>query len=258
LTAVAPVTNAVATVAGVALSVPGIIAALPASETPVTDVITSVQNMLVTVNDAMAPLAQVPGDLYSLLVVSGMDAGAVQRVGTGAGPVWGAATGTGLAPPSAAFPLPVLPVSPFTDMSVPGEVAAPTTLAGVATAGLSAALSISGTAPLAAEAAAPTSALSFLEHTVRAVLAPASLSALAAIALPGIGGLLVICAAGMRVGYRQAKAVLSVRTSGISRFARQGPLGVVRSGSLVALHTRHPRTLRPSATRAAPVLEQAA
>ena len=108
------------------------------------------------------------------------------------------------------------------------------------------------------EGVGPTSALSFLEHTVRAVLAPASLSALAAIALPGIGGLLIICAAGMRVGYRQAKAVLAVRSSGIARFIRQGPLGVVRSGSLVALRPRALRVVRPAASRAAHHLEQVA
>ena len=147
------------------------------------------------------------------------------------------------------------------DRSPLGDVTAPATLGGTATAGLSADLTLSGTAPLATEVAAPTSALSFLEHTVRAVLAPASLTALAAFALPGIGGLLIICAAGMRVGYRQAKAALAVRTTSISRFARQGPLGVVRSGSLVSLHTRHPRAARAArreVARAAPLLEQAA
>jgi hypothetical protein len=141
------------------------------------------------------------------------------------------------------------------------DVTAPATLGGIATAGLSVDLSLSGTAPLAAEGAGPTSALAFLEHTIRAVLAPVSLSALAAFALPGVGGLLIICAAGMRVGYRQAKAALAVRSTGIARFARQGPLGVVRSGSLVGLHSRRPRALRvvrPEVSRAAPLLERAA
>ena len=47
----------------------------------------------------------------------------------------------------------------------------------------------------------------------------------------------------------------------LDHFARQGPLGVVRSGSLVAVHPRHPRTLRvirPERPRAAPLLEEAA
>jgi len=261
LKAVQPVTNAVATVAGVALSVPGVIASLPTSDDPVGDVITSVQNMLISVNDAVVPLAQVPGDLYSLLVVTGMNATPVGTVGAGSGLGLASATGTGSTPPTAPSALPILPVSPFQGTPLLGDVTAAATLGGIATAGLSAELSLSGTAPLATEVAAPTGALSFLEHTVRAVLAPASLTALAAFALPGIGGLLIICAAGIRLGYRQAKAAFAVRTTGISRFARQGPLGVVRSGSLVSLHTRRPhraRALRPEVARATPLLERAA
>jgi hypothetical protein len=151
-------------------------------------------------------------------------------------------------------------------MPLLGDVTAPATLGGIAAVGLSADLSLSGTAPLAVEGARPTGALSLLEHTVRAVLAPASLSALAAIALPGIGGLLIVCAAGMRLGYRQAKAALALRSTGIARFARQGPLGVVRTGALVTLHPRRtgaqrPRTLhvvRPDASGSAPLLERVA
>jgi hypothetical protein len=260
LDAVRPLTNAVATVAGVALTVPGVFAALPGSENPLADVITSLQTMLVTVNDAVAPLAQVPGDLYSLMV-AGMVVATVDTVGVASGPGLSAAAGAGLTPPAAPFTGPILPIGPGGGMPLLGDVIAPATLGGIAAAGLSADLSLSGTAPLAVGGAGPADALSFLEHTVKAVLAPASLTALAAFALPGIGGLLIICAAGIRLGYRQAKAALAVRTSVISRFARQGPLGVVRSGSLVAVHNRRPHTLRvvrPTASRAAPVFKQAA
>ena len=165
-----------------------------------------------------------------------------------------------IVPPLMPVP-PVPPASPVAGMPLPGDVTAPVALGGIATAGLRADLSLSGTAPIAAESALPTSALALLEHTVKAVLAPMSLSALAAFALPGVGGLLIICAAGVRFGYRQAKAALAVRTTGISRFARQGPLGVVRSGSLVAAHSRRLRTLRavsPERSGAGPPLEQAA
>ena len=260
LKAVQPVTNAIARVAGVALTVPGLVAALPGSEDPLGDVITSLQTMLVTVNDAVAPLAQVPGDLYSLMM-AGMAAATVETVAVTSGPGMSAAASAGRTLPTPPFAGPILPFSPLGDMPLLGDVVAPATLGGIAAAGLSADLSLSGTAPLAVGGVGPAGALSFLEHTVKAVLAPASLTALAAYALPGIAGLLIICAAGIRLGYRQAKAALAVRTSGISRFARQGPLGVVRSGSLVALHTRHPRTLRvvrPTSSRAAPVLKQAA
>jgi hypothetical protein len=57
-----------------------------------------------------------------------------------------------------------------------------------------------------------------------------------------------VCAAGVRIGYRQAKAGLAVRVAGIARFAGPGPLGVVRSGSLITLH---PRTARADRLRAA-------
>jgi hypothetical protein len=262
LEALRPVTNAVATVAGVALTVPGLVAGLPASQDPLGDVITSVQNMLVTVNDAVAPLAQVPGDLYSLMVAAAA-ASTVEPVSvvTSSRPGISAAASAGLTLPTTPVTGPILPIGPEGGMPLLGDVMAPATVGGIAAAGLSADLSLSATAPLAVGGAGPTDALSFLEHTVKAVLAPASLTALAAFALPGIAGLLIICAAGMRFGYRQAKAALAVRTSAISRFARQGPLGVVRSGSLVALHTRHPRALRvvrPSASRVTPLFEQAA
>jgi hypothetical protein len=258
---VQPVTNAVARVAGAVLAVPAVVVSLPTSTTPIADVITMIQNMLISVNDAVASLAQVPSDLYSLLVVAGMDATAVNAVGSTSGAGLSDAAGAALVAPIAPLPPQALPMSPIGHMPLLGDVTAPAKLGGIATAGLSADLSVSGTTPLAAEGARPMDALSLLEHTVRAVLAPASLSALAAFALPGVGGLLIICAAGMRVGYRQAKAALAVRTTGISRFARQGPLGVVCSGSLVALHPRHPRALRvvrPEVSPAAGLLEQAA
>ena len=258
---VQPVTNAVARVAGAVLAVPAVVVSLPTSTTPIADVITMIQNMLISVNDAVAFLAQVPSDLYSLLVVAGMDATAVNAVGSTSGAGLSDAAGAAPVAPIAPLPPQALPMSPIGHMPLLGDVTAPATLGGIATAGFSADLSPSGTTPLAAEGARPMGALSLLEHTVRAVLAPASLSALVAFALPGVGGLLMICAAGMRVGYRQAKAALAVRTTGISRFARQGPLGVVCSGSLVALHPRHPRALRVlhrEVSPAAGLLEQAA
>jgi hypothetical protein len=259
LKAIAPVPHAVAVVAGNALSVPGLIMSLPTSPTPVEDVITSVQNMLVSVNNAVLPLAQVPGDLYSLLVVAGgLSATTVEVVRTDSASGLSSAAGATLGPALAPMP-PGPPLPPGGAMDLLGEVIAPTAIGGLATVGLSSDLSLSGTSPLTTEGTQPTSALSILENTVRAVLAPASLSALAAFALPGIGGLLIICGAGMRLGYRQAKAALAVRSTGIARFARTGPLGVVRSGSLVAIHSRGTRAgRRPEVSRTAAVFKQAA
>jgi hypothetical protein len=109
-------------------------------------------------------------------------------------------------------------------------------------------MALSGLKPAPASVSAATT--SFLDHVVKSVLVPASLTALAAIAVPGIGGLLIVCAAGIRVGYRQAKAGLALRMSGIARFAGPGPMGVVRSGSLITLHPRTSRVDKPHAAHA--------
>ena len=131
-------------------------------------------------------------------------------------------------------------------------------LGGTAAAGLTHELSLSGLAPTAPEAVSSSTALTFLEHAVRAVVVPASLSALAALALPGVGGLLIVCAAGVRFGYRQAKAGLALRVAGIARFAGSGPLGVVRSGSLIALRPRGLRAVQSEAPRATGLVDQVA
>ena len=86
---------------------------------------------------------------------------------------------------------------------------------------------------------------SFLPHGFSDLPRAASLWALAAVALPGAGGLVILTLAGVRIGYRQAKAGFVLRTAGIARFARPGPLGVVRSGSLVVVRPRGLRVVRP-------------
>jgi len=85
-------------------------------------------------------------------------------------------------------------------------------------------------------------------HCVAIVLHPPGRSTgvtLAAAALPGVGGLVILTLAGVRIGYRQAKAGFVLRTAGITRFAGPGPLGVVRSGSLVVVRPRGLRVGRP-------------
>ena len=95
----------------------------------------------------------------------------------------------------------------------------------------------------------PDEVRSVIQHTVDAFLAPLSLVILAAMASPGVAGLLLLSAAGMFVGYRQARAASMLRAVGIARFVKSGPLGVVRSGSLVAVH---PRTSNAGRRAAAP------
>jgi hypothetical protein len=140
--------------------------------------------------------------------------------------------------------LPQMPVV-AADAPLFGTVVQASNVGGVATTGLNQSLTLSGLAPVPAGVSPATR--SFLDNVVSSVLVPASLTALAAIAVPGLGGLLIVCVAGIRIGYRQAKAGLAVRVAGIARFAGPGPLGVVRSGSLITLHPRIARVDRPRA-----------
>jgi hypothetical protein len=140
-----------------------------------------------------------------------------------------------------------LPIRGLAGLLLPGQLAKPATLGDAAATGLTRAVSISGYAPPAPRSVLPAAAQSFLEHTARAVLAPVSLTALAALALPGVGGLLIVCATGVRLGYRQANAGLALHATAIARFAGSGVLGVARSGSLIALRPRPSRVRASSA-----------
>ncbi len=247
------ITNAVAAVANVALTVPGVVASLPTSATPVADVITLVQEMLTSVTNVVVQLLQVPSDLASLLLgMTPVTAAATVRGGVGA------AAGAPLLATPASQRLDVPPTFLFGGARLPANIAPLATVGDIATTGLPHELPVSGIASPAQNVVEKTGLGSFLEHTVSAILVPASLSALAAVALPGVGGLLIICVVGMRFGYRQAKALLEVRRAGIACFAGPGPLGVVRSGSLIALRPRASRVVRPEAQRAASLREQAA
>ncbi len=242
--AVQPVHNAMVRIATAVQSGTVTLASLPQSKTPVTDVLTSFQEIISSVAGAVGPLSQLPSDLATLL---GVPTARPQLIGAGAtlhSPRVSAAAP--LVGPTASK----LPPSPSTP-SAPlfGRVVHTSTVGSEATTGLHQELSLSGTAPLAPASVAPADTRSLLEHVVSAVLVPASLTALAALALPGVGGLLIVCAAGARVGYRQAKAAFEMRASGIARFAGTGPLGVVRSGSLIVLRQRQ-RAKGPRVARA--------
>ena len=104
--------------------------------------------------------------------------------------------------------------------------------------------SLPGMAPPAPNGAIPMGVRSFLRHALHDLPVAVSLAALAAVALPGVGGLVILTLAGVRIGYRQAKAGFVLRTAGIARFAGPGPLGVVRSGSLVVVRPRGLRVVR--------------
>lgn len=254
-----PLTNAFVTINGAMTTWSQSLAGLQTSTTPVRDAITSLQTMLTTVVGAVS---QVPSDFYAMLgipVSSNPPQSLIGGSGTlDARKVNAPTGGPFVAPHAVEAPHVVAPA----DGSLFGTMAPRPAPGKVTTSGTVQPLSVSGTVPLA-PAAAPASARSIFEHVIEAVLVPASLTALAAIALPGVGALLVVAAAGVRIGYRQAKAGLALRASGIARFAGSGPLGVVRSPSMVALRqrARGPRTKRavcPEAERAARGLEHVA
>ena len=245
--AVAPVIDAVATAANKAAALRAVIASPPSSRTPVTDVIAAVQDMLSSVAGIGASLARVPSDLASMLGFPGMAPRTISGMAPGSNgrDFYGAGLSTAVHVPrrsSSAVQWPQLLVtSAHWGASSTGNIAGHPTLGGVAAAGVSDELSVSVVSPLVPEAVVPSGVLSSLERTISAVLVPVSLAALALACLPGSAGLLIISAAGMAVGYRQAKAAATLRAVGIARFARLGPLGVVRSGSLVAMHPRASR-----------------
>ncbi|HEX9832785.1 MAG TPA: hypothetical protein VGA66_06795, partial [Mycobacterium sp.] len=207
-----PVSNAVTTIAQ-ALGAAGLtLASLPGSQTPITDVITAIQIMMNAVVDAIVEVAQVPGNLLNLLGFTAADG--VRPPLIGAGGIVAERTPVVLTP----LATPQLPQAPIAaDAPLFGNVVNASDFGGIAATSLNHELALSGLTPAPVSVSAATT--SFLDHVVKSVLVPASLTALAAIAVPGIGGLLIVCAAGIRVGYRQAKASLALRVSGIARFA---------------------------------------
>lgn len=221
-----------------ASAVPALLVALPGSTTPVTDVITTLEFMLTSVSTSVGTIAALPGELTALIgagtppvTVIGMDpetrpstalAAPMDLPGLLLPQAPAVALGAGVIAPAPAAPEP----APVTPVSV--QRLSPVTTAPLGVSGLTA-------------SGAPGS---FLDRAVSTLLVPLSIATLAAIALPGVGGLLVICALGIRIGYRQAKAGWAVRVSGIARFAGSGPMGVVRSGSMISLHTKRPAVAR--------------
>ena len=95
---------------------------------------------------------------------------------------------------------------------------------GVATLGrttFGATTSLPGMAPPASNGAIPMGVRSFLRPALPDPPVAVSLAALAAVALPAVGGLVIFNLAVVRVGYRQAKADFALQTAGIARFARR-------------------------------------
>ena len=224
-----------------------------ASGASVSDLSALVQDMIRSVVEAVVSLTQLPSDLSAFLLdIAGVQP-AVGRVGGIHGPALSAPAGA-----SSASRLPLgLPPAGVSGVPVTSEAT------GVATLDVNAlgrASAMSGMAPLAPDTAPLISARSSFLQVVGDILLPVSLWALAAAALPGIGGLVVLFATGVRLGHRQAKAGLASRAAGIASFARPGAvaLGVVRSRSLVVIRPRALRVVRPTASSAGGLLDEVA
>ena len=115
-----------------------------------------------------------------------------------------------------------------------------------------------GMAPPAPNGAVPTGMQSFIRHALNHAPLAISLWALAAVVLPGVGGLVLLTLFGVRIGYRQAKAGFALQTEGIASFARPGQLGVVRSGSLIFIRPRSVHAVRPPRALSAGVFVEVA
>jgi hypothetical protein len=211
-----------------------VVAAVPIVGAPASDVVSGVQDLLTSV---VGSVGEVPASPPSLPALMGVGSGTQMDAAVGAHAV-GHPSPAGASVPVATR-LSQIPGIPLALSTADGR--------GVqeATAGV-AALDVSGRASLPREAASAEGAFgSFLGRAFRQIAAHLSVAALAVAALPGLGGLLIVTAAGIRIGYRQAKANFTLRTNNLARFARQGPIGVVRSGSLIAVRARRLHAITP-------------
>jgi hypothetical protein len=204
--------------------VPAAVAPIPNLVAPVSDGITGVEPVVDAWGriDSAAPSAAVnawvASELPQLWAFAGIPGMPVADIATGVAPLGGIAA------------------SIFAAMTQVGGASSLPGLAQSFFRPASSELLLTGTGSLSG-LAAPSGVAGLMILNAAGVL-PISLAALAALALPGAGGLTFLTAAGVRVGYRQAKAGSALRTAGIARFAGPGPLGVVRSGSLVVIRPR--------------------
>jgi hypothetical protein len=259
---VAPVADVAAPVADVVAPVADVVASVPNLVAPTSDVIAFLRDVLTAGASAVVPLTQLQSDLFSWFSSLFGIAGA-QPVVVGLG----GAAGAGLpaaADASVASQLPrVRAFAGIPGVPLAGNATGVATHEGIAASTFGAttqavrASPLPGMAPPAPNGASPTGEQPFFRDACELLL-HASLWALAAAALPGAGGLAILTAAGVRIGYRQAKAGFVVRAAGIARFTGPGPLGVVRSGSSVVVRPRASRVVRPGAVSAGCLLDEVA
>ena len=189
---VAPVTDVVAPVTDVIASVPNLVAPVTDVLTQVSDVIAPGQYMPTSVADAVVPLTRPPSDLSSFLLgIAG-----VAPIEDGSGGIHG----PGLEAAAGASPVPLGPqLAGIPGVPVAGNATRVETLDVTLLGRVSA---LYGMAPQAPNGAFPMGAESFFPHVgFDELLLIASLWALAAVALPGVGGLVILTVVGVRIQY---------------------------------------------------------
>jgi hypothetical protein len=155
------------------------------------DVISPGPDMLTLVAGAVVPLTQLPSDLSSFMLgIAG-----VAPAGDGSGSINGAALSASQLPLGP-------PLAGISGVPVAGNAPRVATLDVIALGRTSA---LSRMAPQASNGASPMGAESFFRHVFDELLLMASLWALAAVALPGIGGLVILVAVGVRIQYGRLK-----------------------------------------------------
>ena len=250
-----PASNVATALTSAVVSVPGVVASLPGSTAPVADIISSLQTTITSVADAAAPLAQVPSDLSALFGLDATPAPTPTQGGAGTDrrPIHTAAAAPSVVvPQTSALSQLLLPTAGGEGVTAPGDVVAATApLGGQQT--LPTDHGESTSAAPAANGDAAGGVLTTVEKVVGAFVASVSVLAVLALALPGVGGLLLTWAVGIRLGYRQAKAAAALPSLAAARFVGSGPIGAVRSGSQVALGSRSARARRSAATQPAPI-----
>jgi hypothetical protein len=211
---------------------------------PAGDIVTALAYLFIALTDDNVSLIEIPDHLLTLLGFSPMDDGTTVSVNAGgiggslfAGGLYSAVR-TQLASSQAlqaGWPEMLRALGRSGSLSSP-DVVHPTPR-GVGASGVAEQRS-EGLKAVLAGGFIPEKVRSVFQHTVDAFLAPLSLIVLAALASPGVAGLVLLGAAGVFVGYRQARAASMLRPVGIARFVKSGPLGVVRSAGRVAVRPR--------------------
>jgi hypothetical protein len=234
----APVPDAAALVANTMTQAPdaaalvtNTVAQVPGAAALGFDVIATVQNMVTSVAGGL--VGQLQSDVSSFFGAGGAQP-AVNRFRGVEGAVLATAAGDSVSAASSMAPLPTSPAG-IPGVPVADDAAPIATLGGIAMTDVGWGSSVTGTAALAPRGTSLMDVRLHFGQAFGGVLRSASVAELAAVALPGVCGLLIFTAAGVGIGHRQAKAGVALQTSSIARFAPRGPFGVVRSGSLVVI-----------------------